>query len=194
MTNRRAQILDAFRKRLRHYGYDKTTMAEIAADAGISVGTLYLEFGGKEDILAALAEETAREFEEVFRSIIQSDRSAPQKLKAVLEARVALSDRYCREGAHSGEVLLSHADRCARMKSAKEAKYLALLERILTVGVEAGELEVADPPTTARILRDAISAYLPPQSLPKPSEEVLARASELIDLLIRGLQPQLQRA
>ncbi len=194
MSGRRQQILEAFRKRLHHYGYDKTTMAEIAEDVGISVGSLYLEFRSKEDILAALMEETALAFEAEFGRIAGSRAPAAQKLRKVLQARIELSDRCCREGTHSGEVLLAGLDRCVKMRSAKEARYLELVERILTEGVQAGELEVSDPKACAGLLRDAISVYLPPQSLERSSEQVSRDARQLIDLLVRGLAPQLQGA
>jgi AcrR family transcriptional regulator len=47
----RQAILEAARSRFLHYGYKKTTIDEIAADAGVGKGTVYLYFGGKEDIL-----------------------------------------------------------------------------------------------------------------------------------------------
>ena len=191
--SRRRLILEAFKKRLDHYGYDKTTMAEIAADVGISVGTLYQEFDSKEDILGGLVEETAREFDATFRAIAESSRPAAEKLKEVLVARVVLSDRCCRESTHSGEVLLAGVQRCGRARAAREARYLALLERLLVEGIEAGEFEAGDPARGARILRDAISAYLPPESLAHPSAEVLVRARELGQVLVRGLRPDLER-
>lgn len=193
MSDRRQQILEAFRKRLHHYGYDKTTMSEIATDVGISVGALYLEFRSKEDILAALTEETAREFEAVFRGIAASQLPAPQRLRDLLRARVELWNRCCREAAHSGEVLLARSDRCTAMRSAKEARYLGLLERILADGAQSGELVVSDVQDCARLLRDAISVYLPPRSLERESGEVRADARRLIDLLVRGLTQELQR-
>ena len=193
MSNRRQQILEAFRKRLHHYGYDKTTMAEIASDVGISVGTLYLEFDSKEDILAGLMEETTRLFEETFREIASSDRPAAERLREVLLSRVALSDRCCRAGAHAGEVLLAGADRCQRKSREKETRYLELLESLVAQGAEAGEFDVADPAATARTLREALSVYLPPQSQSRSSEEVLRGAEDLVNLLIRGLMATLQR-
>lgn len=168
-------------------------MAEIAADVGLSVGSLYLEFRSKEDILAALTEETAGGFEREFRRILESDLPASRKLREVLRARVQLSDRCCREGAHAGEVLLAGLDRCARTRSAKEERYLEIMERILREGVQTGDLDVADPAICARVLRDAISIYLPPYSLRRESGGVIVDADRLIDLLIRGLQPQLQK-
>jgi AcrR family transcriptional regulator len=169
-------------------------MAEIAGDVGISVGALYLEFRSKEDILAALTEETSQGFEAEFQRIADSTAPAARKLRELLLARVELSDRCCREGAHSGEVLLAGLDRCAKMRTAKEERYLQLVERILAEGVETGELEVVDPKACARLLQDAISVYMPPRSQERRSEQVVENAKRLIDLLVRGLAPQLQGA
>jgi AcrR family transcriptional regulator len=194
LTSRRSRILESFRRRLRHYGYDKTTMAEIAADVGISVGTLYLEFDGKEDILAALTEETAREFERTFTDIVRSGRSAPRRLREVLAARVALSDRCCREGAHGGEVLVPGAARCRKASEEKEARFLALVEGLIREGAEAGELAAPDPAAAAAALRDGIAIFLPPHSIGTPRADLLRRADAVLDLLLSGLAPARSRA
>lgn len=48
------RILDATRKLLIHYGYDKTTVSDIAREAGISKGAVYLEFPSKDALIHAL--------------------------------------------------------------------------------------------------------------------------------------------
>lgn len=53
---RRAQIIDAAKQRFREAGFQATTMADIAASAGVSVGLLYRYFPGKEDIIRAIVE------------------------------------------------------------------------------------------------------------------------------------------
>jgi len=47
------KILEAAERRFAHYGYGKTTMAEIAQDADMSVGNLYRFFRNKEAIALA---------------------------------------------------------------------------------------------------------------------------------------------
>lgn len=51
---RSTRILDATRKLLIHYGYDKTTVSDIAKEAGISKGAVYLEFPSKDALVHAL--------------------------------------------------------------------------------------------------------------------------------------------
>jgi AcrR family transcriptional regulator len=53
---RRAQILDAAKQRFREGGFHATTMADIAAQAGVSVGLLYRYFPSKDEIIRAISD------------------------------------------------------------------------------------------------------------------------------------------
>src|SRR6201999_2183477 len=55
--NIREQIVSAAKKRFSHFGYAKTTMAEVATDCAMSPGNLYRLFPGKLDIAEAIATE-----------------------------------------------------------------------------------------------------------------------------------------
>ena len=51
---REQHILDTALELFTRHGYDKTTMSDIAAAAGIGRGVLYLHFSGKDDVFEAL--------------------------------------------------------------------------------------------------------------------------------------------
>ena len=53
-TEKRNQVLTLAKKRFERFGFSKTTVDEIAKDAGISKRTLYQEFENKEKILEEL--------------------------------------------------------------------------------------------------------------------------------------------
>jgi AcrR family transcriptional regulator len=55
--SRRRQILDASIECFAREGFHRTSMAQIIAKAGVSVGTIYLYFDSKEQIVEAIAEE-----------------------------------------------------------------------------------------------------------------------------------------
>lgn len=56
-TARREQILAAAFQCLARTGYSRLTVRDIAAEAGISVGTLYIHFENKQEIVKALVEQ-----------------------------------------------------------------------------------------------------------------------------------------
>ena len=53
LNARRARILQAARQMIADHGYDGVTMRHLAERCGVSVPTLYNQFGGKDQLLAA---------------------------------------------------------------------------------------------------------------------------------------------
>ena len=70
---REQRILDAAADLFVHYGYDKTTVANIASRAGVSKGTIYLHFGSKDELLEALILRELREYAEKWLELIETD-------------------------------------------------------------------------------------------------------------------------
>src|SRR5262249_40732383 len=78
----RGQIMEAAKKRFAHFGYGKTTMAEVAADCRMSPGNLYRFFSGKLDIAEAIAlEGEAMRREELERLVCQRQKDAHSRLR-----------------------------------------------------------------------------------------------------------------
>jgi TetR/AcrR family acrAB operon transcriptional repressor len=64
------RILDAAARLIEHYGYDKTTVSDIAAEAGVSKGAIYLHWKSKDELFEALLlRESARVLEEMIQHI-----------------------------------------------------------------------------------------------------------------------------
>ena len=55
--DRRSRILDGARAAFLRFGFERTSLADIAAGAGVSRTALYHYFPGKEDVLRAVVEE-----------------------------------------------------------------------------------------------------------------------------------------
>ena len=53
-SERAERILDAANRLFVRYGYDKTTVGEIADEARVSKGAIYLHWKSKEDLFEAL--------------------------------------------------------------------------------------------------------------------------------------------
>src|SRR5215216_626211 len=102
---RRAQILAAAEKLFRHYGPLKTTIGDIAREAEIGVGSVYLEFCSKEDIVGELA---ARRHDRVLSAMraVAAKGKCGERLSAALEARVEALFALSSEGAHACDLVL----------------------------------------------------------------------------------------
>ena len=71
--SRRQRILDTAVTLFTHYGYDKTTVSDIAREAGISKGAIYLHFESKDALLEALIIRETMAYAEKWLSMIDAD-------------------------------------------------------------------------------------------------------------------------
>ncbi len=70
---RERRIMEAAGKLVLRYGFDKTTVDDIAREAGISKGAIYLHFASKDDLLEALIWYEAWEFLQVYLERTEAD-------------------------------------------------------------------------------------------------------------------------
>lgn len=70
---RRQRILDAASSLSLRFGYDKTTVEDIAREAGISKGAVYLHFKGKDLLFEALLLESIRDYSESWMARVMED-------------------------------------------------------------------------------------------------------------------------
>jgi AcrR family transcriptional regulator len=74
---RRRQILDAAQRCFIRNGFHATSMQDVLAEAGLSVGAIYRYFKGKDDIIAAIAAEALAEVATTFDSYDSDDDLPP---------------------------------------------------------------------------------------------------------------------
>jgi TetR/AcrR family transcriptional regulator, transcriptional repressor of aconitase len=70
---RRRQILDAARRCFVKNGFHATSMQDVLAEADLSAGAVYRYFGGKEDIIAAIAGEALAELAASVADVLDTD-------------------------------------------------------------------------------------------------------------------------
>lgn len=71
--DREQRILDAAAQLIIHYGYDKTSVSDIAEAAGISKGAVYLHFTSKEALFEALLYREVMAYSESWLDYIEAD-------------------------------------------------------------------------------------------------------------------------
>ena len=80
----RQRIVDAALALFHEHGYDGTTMRTIADRAGVPLGNAYYYFNGKQDLLAALAEQLHAEYLQACRPALEQERDLKARLGGVL--------------------------------------------------------------------------------------------------------------
>ena len=70
---REQRILDAASELFVHYGYDKTTVSDIARAAGVSKGAIYLHFKSKDEMFEALLIREMETYGETWFEMLEAD-------------------------------------------------------------------------------------------------------------------------
>ena len=77
---RRQQILDAALRAFSRDGYDKTSMARIARDAGLTKGGVYFHFSSKEELFTATVEAELTRRWGTLQELSEASRNVPSAL------------------------------------------------------------------------------------------------------------------
>lgn len=188
----REAILDATDRRLARFGYKKMTIDELAADAGIGKGTVYLHFSSKEEVVLSHVDRIVERLCVRLETLAAKDQPAGDRIKAMLVERVVFRLHSVQ---HYSEALNDVAAAIRPGLIQRRARHFeqegAIFARVLTDGRRAGEFHVPRAPEAARALLEATNSLLPyslsPQELGDPAD-VARRTSAVADMLVRGLR------
>jgi AcrR family transcriptional regulator len=144
-ARRKAAILEAARKLFQRYGYRKTTMDEVARDAGITKPTVYSYFKGKKDILISLVEWEGSRVLETGLSSTEEGAGAIEQLVAMFVA----TDNFLRQDSFLRGIVSRDPDiltpEVIRVAFDFEGKIIDAVARILQRGMDEGVIRITDP-------------------------------------------------
>lgn len=171
---------------MKHYGLSKTTMADIAREASVGVGTVYLEFDSKNEIIKALAEERHQRVLEELRDACKAGRRYEDRIKGFLETRYQMFVKLAESGAHAAELVHCASEGVAQAWKRYEAEERVLLVELLERGVDEEELDVEDAELTATAIFRVYASFAPPY-LYRENDCGMKLLQEVHHLMLRGL-------
>lgn len=185
----RNQIIDAAIARFEHYGYFKTTIAEIAKDCDMSPGNIYRYFKGKLEIATEIARAESVAQVERLRPLIDCQyRSARQKLEEIMFQELRNTFHQLENNEKVVELVQYVVNERPRFLVESLRRERRVLAIVLEHGRKSGEFKVDDVSKAAAILQSATMKFHYPQLF---THQTLAELEEelhnLLDLIFDGL-------
>ncbi len=182
------QIIDAAVRVFARYGFYKSRVSDIAREAGIASGTIYLYFKTKDEILVTLFREKMAGFVSALRKEIAGEPGAPAKLRRLVRLHFETLEAHP-DMAEVVQVELRQGQKFFRGASAHEiSAYFDLIGSILTAGVDAGVFRADLPIKVAtRMLFGAMDQLTTSWVLGKRGYRLVEAAEPVANIFLKGV-------
>jgi len=180
-------ILKAGEKHFKQFGFRKSSIGEICADAGISKPTFYKYFDRKETLFFAVIIYLRRDWYTTYMERIKGLNKASEKLAAYLETMeeyLHSNPLFTEAFVHNPDLRKSWSGNPLSIESYLYA--VDFIEKIIMEGIASDEFRASDPRRTAHVivLASILFVIFEPQM---PGTSKKSDASFLFDLLQHGI-------
>ncbi|HXV60109.1 MAG TPA: TetR/AcrR family transcriptional regulator [Vicinamibacteria bacterium] len=193
LTDFRVQQVQAATLRvISRKGMGGATMQEIADEAGVAKGTLYLYFRDREDLLERTADYAFSTLEARIDSTLPQIPDFEGKLLALVRAQIAFFDdhreffRIYIAMKHPPDAVHQSARR-RRMCHPRYSAYLERLERMLRTAMDKGEVRKSDPARLALFVSESGAALMLRRLTEDPPPDAEEDVSWMVDILLHGI-------
>jgi AcrR family transcriptional regulator len=169
-------------------GMASATMQEIAEEAGVAKGTIYLYFRDREELVEKTFETAIGELHKRIDAALESDGPFAQRLRAVITAKLAFfnENREFFRLYHTLRMPEGSATQQRRQKRTCQPQYRARVDRLaahLKSAMDAGEVRPLDPKRLALFLIETSTAIV----LERLSEDAPPPESDDVELIVSTL-------
>jgi len=187
-NNKYHQILEAAVKVFARQGFHQSTVAQIAKEAGVADGTIYLYFKNKDDILVQFFSFRAKQVFERFREAVDGAQNSRDKLRNLVHRHLAEFQRD-RDGAVVYQVETHQNSRLAEAQIREMSQmYRDLISEIVEQGQQEGtirkDLYVG---LVKRFIIGAVDEVINTWLHSDGEYDLVSMADPLVDLFMRGI-------
>ncbi len=185
----REKIIGAARERFRHYGYPKTTIAELASDCAMSSGNIYRFFKGKIDIAAEIAQRETLHAVEFLEEILKCPyRSSRRRLEEIIFADMRYTFHLLKNQPKVLELAQVVVKERPQFQIESLCRERRAFQRILREGAARGEFNIGNIPQTTIAIQAATLKYrYAPLFTNQTLDELDRELGAVLTLIMRGL-------
>jgi AcrR family transcriptional regulator len=177
-TDKRDRILDAAQELFVRYGVKRTSIDDVAREAGIAKGTVYLSFESKAELFAAIADRLcASTFADVQRIALETT-PLTTRLVGILDRYIGATHRLIAQSPHIAELTASKETLSAAAFDALDRRIHSLLSVLL------GEAGITRDEAADMLLAAGMGSLYTGDDAEQPYR---ARLTAMIDTLVTGL-------
>ncbi len=158
----RSRILTEAERLFRHFGYSKTTVADIAEACRMSSANVYRFFASKSLINEAICDRIISDFEGQLRRIATANLTASERLKHFIELTAHhTAETFVHEKKVHEMVVVAMDEQWGSIQRHLQV-VTGILADIISSGIASGEFKPQDPFRAAKCVHAAMAAFKHP--------------------------------
>jgi AcrR family transcriptional regulator len=178
VTDKRDRILDAAQRLFVRYGVKRTSIDDVAREAGIAKGTVYLSFASKAELFAAIADRLCANTLAGAKRIAIDAAPLTERLVGILDCYIGASHRLVAQSPHIAELTASKDALSATAFDTLDGHIRSILGGLL------GEAGITHDGATDMLLAAGQGTLHTGDCAEQPYR---ARLTAMIDTLVSGL-------
>jgi TetR/AcrR family fatty acid metabolism transcriptional regulator len=188
-NNKYHQILEAAVKVFARQGFHQSTVAQIAKEAGVADGTIYLYFKNKDDILVQFFRFRTKQVFASFREAVDGAETSTDKLRKLVRRHLAEFQRD-RDGAVVYQVETHQNSRLAEAQIREMSKmYRDLISEIIEQGQQEGAIRKdLYLGLVKRFIIGAVDEVINTWLHAEDEYDLVSMADPLVDLFVKGIE------
>ena len=183
----RKQILHAAGNVIRQFGFEKTTMNDIARALRKGKSSLYHYFTNKDQIFEEVLKSEIAELKVEFMRVIDAEPTAEGRIRAYVLNRMDMFRKLARRHMSFIERTAERYDLLLRIHEEYDHEEVAIISNILTQGVSEGRFAVRDVTTAATTVVTALKAFEYPFSKVANAARTAKELDALLEILFSGI-------
>ncbi len=171
-------------------GYFNSKVSDVAREAGVADGTVYLYFKNKDDLLFSIITEMLDSFIVHVRTSIAPLDSPLAQLREIARLHLEMLGRD-RDLAVVFEVEIRHSTKFMEEFSTKKlSEYLDLIQQVIEAGQRAGEFRPdINPRIATKVFFGALDEMVTNWILSRRGKPLASAVEPVLDILLHGFVP-----
>jgi len=182
------RILNVAAKIFSKFGFQKTTVDEIARAAHKAKGSVYYYFKSKEDLFQGVVEKEFHTLRSELVKAIDNGHDSKEKLSNYILVRMKTISNLANFYEALKNDYLVYIDFVEKIRENYDNEELMFIKTILIGGVNNNEFEIDDVECTSPAILTALKGLEIPFFLNNKYNELENRLGELVKILIKGIE------
>ena len=182
------RIVETAERLFRQFGYQKTTVADIARALSMSSGNIYRFFGSKDAVSEAVCRRLLENVVSVAAEITHRRATAEDRLRALLLELVRLEVERFRLNRPLHQLVALASSESWPVITEHSARIESIVAAIVADGMRRGEFRKQDAQRAGRCVHAAMTRYLDPSLILERSATSQPSLDEMLDFCLAALR------